>query len=228
MAILLTWPMLGLVGIILIYALIDWRWPGAVNRFEEGVLALLLVLTTLVTFSQVVARYGFSSGWTGALELTRLLFAWLILFGMGYALKINSHLGVDAFMRIFPKPVFRALAIFGALVCVFYGVVLIFSDWLQLFGANARGGAVDYWSKMHKIGIGLDELSYPVWMQEAFGLKDRVHRWIAYLMLPVGLGLFVYRAIQATVRIVRGDRELVIASHEAEELVAENRDALKE
>lgn len=220
--------MLGLIGIVIVYALIDWRWRGAVNRFEEGMLAILLVLTTLVTFSQVVARYGFHSGWTGALELTRLLFAWLILFGMGYALKINSHLGVDAFVRIFPKPVFRAVAIFGALVCVFYGFVLIFSDWLQLFGANARGGAVDYWSRMQKIGIGLDELSYPDWLGGIFGLEGRVHRWLAYFMLPMGLGLFTYRAIQATVEIVRGDREMIIASHEAEELVAENRDALKD
>ena len=106
--------MLTLVGVVIGYAIIDWRWPGAVNRFEEGMMAILLVLTTFVTFSQVVARYGFSSGWTGALELTRLLFAWLILFGMSYALKINSHLGVDAFIRLFPRPLFRAAAIFGA------------------------------------------------------------------------------------------------------------------
>ena len=51
-----------------------------VTRFEENVIALLLAAMTIVTFTQVVARYGFNSGWTGALELTRILFAWLILF----------------------------------------------------------------------------------------------------------------------------------------------------
>jgi C4-dicarboxylate transporter DctQ subunit len=35
----------------------------------------------------VVARYGFHTGWGGALELTRILFAWMILFGMSYGVK---------------------------------------------------------------------------------------------------------------------------------------------
>ena len=91
-----------------------------------------------------------------------------------------------------------------------------------------RGGALDYWSKMYKIGIGLDDLAYPVWMQEAFGLQDRVQRWIAYLVLPAGLGLFAMRCAQAMAAIIRGDRESMIAAHEAEELVAEHKDVLKD
>lgn len=224
-----AWPVWGLIGFVLIYFALDRLWPRFIGHLEETIVALLLVTITLVSFSQVVMRYGFSTGWTGALEFTRIMFAWLILFGASYALKINAHLGVDAFVRAFPQPVFRALAIFGALVCVFYGVVLLFSDWLQIFGANARGGAIDYWSKIYKVGIGLDELSYPDWMAEAFGLRsNRVHRWIAYIMLPIGLGLFTYRSLQALVQIATGKRELIIASHEAEDLVAENKDALKE
>lgn len=79
-----------------------------IDGFEEGLIATILAVMTLITFSQVVMRYGFNSGWGGALQFTRLLFAWLILFGMSYGLKIGSHLGVDAFIRLFPKPVFRA------------------------------------------------------------------------------------------------------------------------
>ena len=48
----------------------DW-----VTRFEESVLAFLLAAMTLVSFTQVVARYGFNAGWGGALEFTRILFA---------------------------------------------------------------------------------------------------------------------------------------------------------
>ena len=36
----------------------------------------------MVTFIQVVARYVFNAGWPAALEFTRILFAWLVLFGM--------------------------------------------------------------------------------------------------------------------------------------------------
>jgi C4-dicarboxylate transporter DctQ subunit len=224
-----SWPIWGLIGTVLVIFLADWRFPHIVDKIEETILALLLVTITLVSFSQVVMRYGFSSGWTGALEFTRIAFAWMILFGMSYALKINAHLGVDAFIRALPPRAFKAVALFGALACVAYGVILLASDWLQLLGANARGGAVDYWSKMFKIGIGLDELAYPQWIVDAFGLsRDRVHRWLAYLMLPIGLGLFVFRSIQAFIAIWKGDRELVIAGHEAEDLVAENKNALQE
>ena len=65
-------------------------------------------------------------------------------------------------------------------------------------------------------------------MQETFGIQERVQRWIAYLILPVGLALLSYRSLQAIVQIWRGERELIIAGHEAEDLVAENKDVLKD
>ncbi len=199
-----------------------------VTRFEEGVLALLLAAMTIVSFTQVVARYGFNSGWGGALEFTRVLFAWLILFGMSYGVKIGSHLGVDAVIRMFPKPLFRAVAIFGALCGVVYGLTLLWSEWLHVFGIDTKGGAIDYWRKMFKIGIGLDDLRYPDVIIETFGTKERVQRWIAYLILPVGLALFMFRCLQAAWQIYTGDREMMIAAHEAEDLVAENKDILKD
>ncbi|WP_150526313.1 TRAP transporter small permease [Roseibium sediminis] len=199
-----------------------------VTRFEEGVLALLLAAMTIVSFTQVVARYGFNSGWTGALEFTRILFAWLILFGMSYGVKMGSHLGVDAVIRLFPKPLFRAVAVFGALCGVVYALTLLWSEWLHIFGLNTRGGAIDYWMKMYKIGIGLDDLRYPDIVIETFGTKERVQRWIAYLILPIGLALFLFRCVQACWQIITGEREMMIAAHEAEELVAENKDILKD
>ncbi|MCX2724705.1 TRAP transporter small permease [Roseibium salinum] len=198
-----------------------------VTRFEEGVLALLLAAMTIVSFTQVVARYGFNSGWTGALEFTRILFAWLILFGMSYGVKVGSHLGVDAAIRLFPKPVFRAAAVFGAVCGAVYALTLLWSEWLHIFGLETRGGAIDYWMKMYKIGIGLDDLRYPDPIIEAFGTQERVQRWIAYLILPVGLALLLFRCIQAAWQIITGQREMMIAAHEAEDLVAENKDVLK-
>ncbi len=222
------WPFIALALMVFALFVAERRFPDAVTRFEEGVLAVLLALITLVSFGQVVARYGFNAGWGGALEFTRILFAWMILFGMSYAVKINAHLGVDVFVRMLPKRWFRIVAVFGALSGVFYAVILLYGDWLQIFGTSARGGAVDYWSKMFRIGIGLEDLRYPGFMQSLFGLQERVHRWAAYLILPVGLSLFAYRCAQAAIDIARGRRELVIASHEAEDLVAENKDILKD
>lgn len=199
-----------------------------ITRLEENILALLLASITLISFTQVIMRYVFNSGWNGALELTRILFAWMILFGMSYGIKAGTHLGIDAVVRLFPKPIYRITALFAALACILYAVILFSADWMQVLGANTRGGAMDYWTKMYKIGIGLDDLRYPEWAQETFGLQERVQRWIAYLILPIGLGLFGYRCVQAVIDILRGKRRLIIASHEAEELVAENKHLLKD
>jgi hypothetical protein len=69
---------------------------------------ILLAAITIISFTQVVARYGFNTGWGGALELTRILFAWLILFGMSYGVKQGMHLGVDALIRILPETALSA------------------------------------------------------------------------------------------------------------------------
>jgi len=229
----LFWPAALLVLMLCILFVAERYRPETVNTFEENFIAILLALITIVSFSQVVARYGFNSGWGGALELTRVLFAWLILIGASYGVKQGMHLGVDALIRLFPKPLFRIAALFGALCVFLYAAMLMHAGWLQFVGAQEvtrwqTSGALGYWTFMYDRGTGLDDLRYPLWMQESFGLQERVQRWIAYLALPVGLTLIAYRAVQAFILIWRGDRELIIAGHEAEELVAENRDTLKD
>lgn len=222
------WPYLAILTLLAILFLVERRFPEAVTRFEENVLAILLTAITVISFTQVIARYGFNSGWSGALELTRILFAWMILFGMGYGVKQGLHLGVDAAIRLMPARAFRVTALIGALSCILYAAILLSADWLTIFGANSKGGAIFYWTKFFNAGLGLDDLRYPVFIQETFGVQERVQRWIAYLILPVGLALLGYRSIEAFVAVWKGERELVIASHEAEELVAENKDALKD
>lgn len=219
---------LAIMVMLVLLFLVERVRPHWVQRAEENFLALLLALITLVSFAQVIARYGFNTGWGGGLEFTTIMFAWMILFGMSYGIRTGTHLGVDALIRKFPKPLFKAAALFGAMCGVMYGVLLLSADWLQYLGADTRGGAIDYWSKFFKIGIGLDDLRYPDWFQSVFGMQERVHRWLAYLMLPLGLALFTYRCVQAVVQIWRGDRELIVAGHEAEDLVAENKNLFKD
>lgn len=200
--------------------------PGLVARLEENIIALLLAAITLISFAQVVLRYGFNTGIHGALELTTVLFAWLILFGMSYGIKTGMHLGVDAFIRLLPRGAFKVVAIFGAVCCLLYGLILLNADWLKPLGAATKGGAIDYWSKMYKLNIGMEDMRYPGFLVDLFGLPERTQRWVAYLMLPIGLAMVVYRSIEAVIAVVRGDREMIIAGHEAEELVAENKGVL--
>ena len=197
-----------------------------IDSLEENFIVLLLGSMVLITFSQVVARYVFNAGWGSALEITQVLFAWLILFGMSYGIKTHIHLGVDILIRKFSKPVFRFFALFGCFACIIYGVTFFSAEWVSWVGGpEKKGGAFFYWSKIKQIGIGMESITLPEFL---FGPDERFPRWVAYIMLPLGLALFVLRCIQATIAVIKGDREMIIAAHEAEELLEENRDALKD
>ena len=208
------------------------RLTKKIDTLEEGFIATILAVMTLVTFSQVVMRYGFNTGWGGALQFTRVLFAWLILFGMSYGVRIGSHLGVDAFIRLFPKPVFRVLGVLGALSTLLYAAILFDASWFgTLFGLENRGstgGAYAYVERFYKLPIGMEDLKFPVWYQDLFDVKERVPRWFPYVILPVGLALLALRTLEMIWLILTGQRETMIAAHEAEELVEENKDVLKD
>lgn len=185
-----------------------------VNRFEEGAMAFFLGLMVVITFSQVVARYVFNTGAVWALELTTYIFAWLVLIGVSYGVKTSAHLGVDAFVRVFPARYQRWLILFAALLCCVYAGIMLYGAW-------------DYWIKMFRFGIDTEDLYVPRAILEAFGGPDYEHepvgidRWVPYAALPLGMALLLFRFVQAAVLIATGRRDHLIASHEAEEAVAE-------
>jgi len=221
-------PHLILLGMMILLFIWEHYYPKAVEKLEDNLLIILMALLTIVSFTQVVARYGFNTGWSAALEFTMTTFSWLILIGMSYGIKRSSHLGVDILLKVVSKRVARWLAIFGAASGLIYGLILLDASWLKAVGIETRSGAIEYWSKMYKVNIGTEELRWPIWIQETFGVKDRVQRWVVLIILPISLALLCYRSLQAMVQIYRGEREMVIAGHEAEELVSENKNVLKD
>ena len=221
-------PHLILLGMMILLFIWERYYPKAAEKIEDNLLIILMALLTIVSFTQVVARYGFNTGWSAALEFTMTTFSWLILIGMSYGIKRSSHLGVDILLKVVSKPVARWLAIFGAASGLIYGLILLDASWLKAVGIETRSGAIEYWSKMYKVNIGTEELRWPIWIQETFGVKDRVQRWVVLIILPISLALLCYRSLQAMVQIYRGEREMVIAGHEAEELVSENKNVLKD
>ncbi|MCB1803386.1 MAG: TRAP transporter small permease, partial [Gammaproteobacteria bacterium] len=58
------------------------------------------------------------------------------------------------------------------------------------------------------------------WMNEG-ERYEKIPRWIPYLALPLGVGLLVIRLLQQGWRVVKGETDMIIASHEAEELLEE-------
>ncbi len=142
------------------------------NRLEEHLIALLLAAMTLITFSQVVARYFFNSGTVWALELTTYLFAWLVLFGMSYGVRVRGHIGVDVVTRLLSNKWQRIFVIIAALLSMLY-CLLIFI------------GGLEYVYKFYELGIEAEDLP--------------VKQWIIYSILPIGFLLLFFRFVELIV-----------------------------
>jgi len=222
------WPHLYLLVFILAIWGLEKLYPKFVASLEENFLVLIITSIMLVSFGQVVARYGFNSGWTGALEFNMVMFSWLILLGMSYGVKTGIHLGVDIVLNAVPSKVGKVMALFGAAMTALYGLILLDSAWLAALGVDVRGGAIEYWAKMFKINIGVEEMRWPDFIMDWFGVKERVQRWLVLVVLPISLALLAFRSIQAFVDICTDKRHMLISGHEAQDLVDENKNVLKD
>lgn len=207
-----------------------WR---AVNSFEEAFIAVVLGLMTLITFVNVVLRYVFNSSLIWGLELTQALFAWLVLFGMSYAVKVTAHLGVDPVINMLPHRGKRALAILAALCCIAYAFLLTkgaWDYWAPFAGFEQTGGRWfpdgfiktrdQAWYETEQIPMpALLRFLEPIFNQGEH--YDKLPRFIPYVILPLGSALLLFRFLQAFWLIVTGRADSVIVSHEAEDAVAE-------
>ncbi len=73
------------------------------DYFEEGILAVLMSVTSIIVFLQVIMRFVFRNSLTWSEELARYLFIWMIYIGVSYGIKKRSHLAVDALDSLFGK-----------------------------------------------------------------------------------------------------------------------------
>lgn len=189
-----------------------------INDIEETFIAVILGLMTLVTFANVVARYVFNDNILWALETTVFLFAWLVLVGASYCVKTRAHLGVDLLLNAFPPLLARTLAIIAVLACLAFSILLLIGSW-------------DYWYPFatKRAWYEVDDIMMPGflqfladWLNEG-ERYEKMPRFIPYFCLPFGIALLTFRFLQAGWHVVTGKQLLVIASHEAEEMLQEAR-----
>jgi len=206
-----------------------------VNEFEESAIALILGLMTIITFVNVVLRYGFNTGLIWGLEATSFLFAWLVLFGVSYAVKVTAHLGVDAVINLLPPSARRVLALVAATVCVFYAVLVMkgaWDYWAPFAGFDVTSGRwfpTGFAPTRDQAWYEVVDIPFPEWLRWIEPIMnegehyEKLPRFIPYAILPFGVALLLFRLVQATLRIARGDSGGLIVSHEAEDAVADVR-----
>lgn len=183
-----------------------------IDELEETFIAILLGLMTLITFANVVARYIFNVNILWALETTVFLFAWLVLLGVSYCVKINALLGVDVIINMLSPSQRR----FAGLAAVAASLI---------FCALITKGAWDYWLPFagERAWYQVDDIVMPDFLQFLAPIMnegekwDKLPRFIPYFALPLGMTLLTFRMLQAGWRIATGRQESIIVGHEAED-----------
>ena len=160
------------------------------NGIEETIIAVLLAVMTLLVFFEVVLRFGFGEGLMWAQELTLHLSAWMVLFGVSYGIKVGSHIGVDALVKIMPAKARRVIGGIAIAACLFYTGLFMKGSWVYL-------------AKMQKIGIELDDMP--------------VQKWVAHSILLIGMAMIAIRLLMLLWGVCTGKNEGFTLTDEAKE-----------
>ena len=149
-----------------------------VNRLEEGLLAFLLALMTLLTFVQVALRYVFNTGLVWSLEATTYAFAALVLIGMSYGVRTKTHIAVDLFTRKMPEGARYYVGLVAIGICVIYAAMMLY-------------GSSVFVSRLFTLGNFARDVPAPKWLLTA--------------TMPLGFALLAYRFLEAGWHLLRRD-----------------------
>jgi C4-dicarboxylate transporter, DctQ subunit len=150
------------------------RW---LEHLEEGLIIVLMAAMTLLSFGQVVARYVFNYSFTWALEVTGVLFAWLIFIGMSYGVRVGAHIGIDAAVKSLGDRAARIVGGIAVTLCIVYAGILVW-------------GSSQYVMKMYEVGIEMQDVPIP--------------QWVPRVVMPLGFALLAFRFAQVLWRVLTG------------------------
>ena len=211
------------------------------DRIEETLISAILGVMTLITFANVVPRYGFNKNILWALELTVFLFGWLVLLGASYAVKKGSHLGVDIVVNILTSKSRRVLGLVAVAVCVAFSFLMLKGAWdywanfANLPGTEGRWFPLGFEEKYRDKGwYEVNDIPHPAilgWMETVFNEGEeyeKIPRLLPYLVLPLSMALMLFRFLQAAWALWVGAADRLVASHEVEDEIQDAREQLRE
>lgn len=150
------------------------------DKLEEYICFVTLAIMSIAVLWQIINRSFLGRPFPYGEELARYMMVWATMFGTSAGVKIGAHIGVDALLLVLP-PKARVT------------VTLITS-----FVALAFFAFVGYLSVTIVIGI-----------QETGQISPALQMpmWFAYLALPVGFALCLFRQYQLVTQKLREFRE---------------------
>jgi gluconokinase len=115
------------------------------DRITDWMMAGLLAFMVIVVFSSVVLRYAFGTGWTGAEELSRLAFVWLVFVGVASSMRRGELMAFSMIRDRFPQTFRRLVDSVSWLMVATASALAALGGWHQMqFGWTINSPVVGY------------------------------------------------------------------------------------
>jgi C4-dicarboxylate transporter DctQ subunit len=164
-------------------------------RLEEGFIALLLAFMTILTFIQVVMRYGFGTGILWGQEAVLYAFAWLVLFGLAYGVRTRVHLGIDLVVKMMPPPARRIVGLVAITACALFAGLMLYGSYV-------------YIGVLYDVGVEAQDLP--------------IQRWLLGSIMPFGFALLLVRLATEAWLILSGQANGFELADEAGDVLRES------
>lgn len=144
-----------------------------ISRLEEIIVSIALAIATIITFIEVVLRYGFGSSLGITQELAIYLLILTGMIGASIGVREKTHIGVDIIVKNFPPKLQKFLIVTGFTVSAVFCAVFTYLGYIQ-----AR--------VLADFGQVTPEMEIP--------------RFIPYAIVPLAFALMTLRFLQEAVK----------------------------
>jgi|GEM_PF-3032312 len=145
-----------------------------INQWELDLCVIFFLFETVLQTVQVITRYVFAYSFVWAEELAMIMFIWMGWLSISAAITYRKHMGITAFVELFPKKIQRYFKIASDIVFMLF-CFFFFSPSVQMVTKLMRSPA--------KTAL------------------LRIPKWIPYVIIPVMLAISFIRLIQDICRL---------------------------
>ena len=144
-------------------------------NLDEYLMILMLAVSTVLIFAQVVMRYVFGNSLSWSEELARYMFVWQTWVSTGYAVKKRRHIRITSFVDL-TSGVKRVLL-----------ELIVLAIWFA-FSAFLGYESIGLCRMLHAQGQTSTAMGMPM--------------WIAYLSVPMGSIIMAYQIAREFARFL--------------------------
>lgn len=108
------------------------------DRLIKFSLVALMIAIAILTFYQVVMRYGFNRSSSWSEEAIRFIFIWCSFLGIAMGVREKSHIGISVLVELFNNKIQKMVEIVGYIAIMVFSSYLVFYGWKVVLATSSQ------------------------------------------------------------------------------------------